>query len=723
MFKFQEEAISTFYGWKSGQLIPLHKWDAVDQHGRERGKSPRDGAWTSRSYENEDIYAAIAAGANLGFRMGPTDLILDFDPRNMTHTLHEALTILSDWAGFDLTNAPTVETGSKGLHVYVQVPAEWAGRKTRNESPDLPGVEFKRFGKQVVAAGSKHPNGEVYVALRGDLDAPPVVLPDSFLERIEVVTKSSDCDAVITTEKLSDMLSCLDPAEYADNDSWIQLAMSCHAATNGEGREEFVEWSVSDGQYAGEEENIRLRWDSFQAGGITAATLFKAVSDSGNAELLKEEPDAAFGAAEFTEQDQAILAAPPQFPAAVKGQDNDDLFEREKSGRPKRTLENTMKAISAMGITPSLNALSQEVSLDGDLTVAKKYFPEIGRSITDLTLHGLRRAMISDYMFEPSLQQVSEAISCLAMPHSFHPIKTYLDGLAWDGEDRITNFFAKYAESESNPYNTGVAEMMFRASVARIRSPGIKFDSMVILEGDQGCGKSSLIKVLGGDWTLEGLPSTSSIDNKDVVQAIQGHWLVEVEELAVMSKSDVESIKAFVSRTADKARFAYARESRQYPRQCIFIGTTNDAEYLLDSTGNRRFIPVEVCNVDLEGLRRDRDQIWAQAVQMWNSNPTEESLFLSRDLWATAGEQQELRRIADPIEFKLIGHLNRLEPEVDFLGQEELVFIAFGQVDGGNIQTKEMRRLGRAMQTIDGWTASRRRVDGRVQKGFKRVQK
>ena len=719
---YNADELILFYGSRSTNMIPLHAWDATDQHGRERGKSPRDGQWTSRSYESSDIDQAISEGRNIGFRMGPADLVLDFDPRNMDRSLEDAIAYLEDRFGFSLADAPTVTTGSGGLHIYMTLPQEYLGRKCRNEMAELPGVEHKCFGKQVVASGSKHPCGGMYTSTKGIMDS-PVLMPVAYLDAIEVVAKSSDCDATVSVERLGDMLACLDPSDYADNDTWIQLAMSCHAATGGEGREEFVEWSVSDGEYSGEEETIRMRWDSFQAGGITAATLFKAVSEAGGSELLRDEPEQAFGNAEFSDQDQAILAAPPRFAAPISGQDADDdgLFDREKSGRPKRTLENCMKAIEALGIEPSLNALSQEVSLGGDLSKARKYFPELGKSITDLTLHGLRRAIITDYMFEPSLQQVSEAISCLAVPHSFHPIKSYLADLEWDGEDRITDFFHRYAGGEKSAYAAGVAEMFFRASVARIKQPGIKFDSMVILEGAQGCGKSTLIKVLGGDWTLEGLPSTNSMDNKDVIQAIQGHWLVEVEELAVMSKSDVESIKAFVSRTTDKARFAYARESREYQRQCIFIGTTNDAEYLLDSTGNRRFIPVEVSSVALAELRRDRDQIWAQAVQLWLANPTVDSLFLKESLWAEAGEQQELRRISDPIEFKLVGHLRQMEPDVEFIGQEELVFVAFGKVDGSSIQTKDMRRLGRAMQTIEGWTAARRRVDGRVTKGFRRV--
>tara|TARA_R110002126_G_scaffold82537_2_gene202363 strand:- start:1575 stop:3749 length:2175 start_codon:yes stop_codon:yes gene_type:complete len=720
---FNADELVLFYGSRSTNMIPLHAWDAVDQHGRERGKSPRDGQWTSRSYVPADIDTAISEGRNIGFRMSPSDLVLDFDPRNMDRSLEDAIAYLEDRFGFSLADAPTVTTGSGGLHIYMELPQEFLGRKFRNEMPELPGVEHKCFGKQVVASGSKHPCGGMYTSTKGAMDS-PVFMPASYLEAIEVVAKSSDCDATVSNDRLSDMLACLDPADYADNDSWIQLAMSCHAATGGAGRSEFIEWSVSDGEYSGEEETIGMRWDSFQPGGITAATLFKAVSEAGGSELLRDEPDQAFGSAEFTEQDQAILSAPPRFSAPAQGEvvaDDDGLFEREKGGRPKRTLENCMKAIELIGLEPTLNALSQEVSLGGDLDRARKYFPEIGKSITDLTLHGLRRAIISDYSFEPSLQQISEAISCLAVPHSFHPIKTYLSDLVWDGEDRITDFFASYAGGEKSAYNAGVAEMFFRASVARIKEPGIKFDSMVILEGAQGCGKSTLIKVLGGDWTLEGLPSTNSMDNKDVIQAIQGHWLVEVEELAVMSKSDVESIKAFVSRTTDKARFAYAREAREYRRQCIFIGTTNDAEYLLDSTGNRRFIPVEVNSVALAELRKDRDQIWAQAVQLWLANPTVESLFLKESLWAEAGEQQELRRISDPIEFKLAGHLRQIEPEVDFIGQEELVFVAFGKVDGSSIQTKDMRRLGRAMQTLSGWTAARRREDGRVTKGFRRV--
>ena len=138
--------------------------------------------------------------------------------------------------------------------------------------------------------------------------------------------------------------------------------------------------------------------------------------------------------------------------------------------------------------------------------------------------------------------------------------------MVWDGVDRIGDYLTKFCGAPQNSYTSTVGENLLKAAVGRAMKPGIKYDTMVILEGIQGCGKSTMLKVLGGEWTLEGLPNKQDLNNKDVIQALQGYWIVEVEELAVMRKSDVDSLKAFLTRQTDKTRFAYAREAKEYKR-------------------------------------------------------------------------------------------------------------------------------------------------------------
>lgn len=706
----------TFYGVKSDQLVPLYKWDHIDDRGAHRGKSPRDKDWRNKKYEFNDISIAVDSGSNLGFRLSNKDLVVDMDPRNMEISLEEAVKYLVKTYNFpELVDAPTVITGSGGLHIYLQIPSAKVGKKLKNGLNDLPGVEFKGLGRQVVAVGSKHPNGEMYVLEPSSPTMEAVVeCPESLIaDLIRPIPTVSESDRDLTCEELAECLACLDPTDFSDHDKWVQLAMACHSATGGEGIEEFVEWSIQDEEYSDQSEVIRDRWVSFTSSGITARTLFKAVSDAGHPEVLRESAQKVFGAADLSEQDKKLIETVP---------DKTTLFDRAKSGEPKRTVDNTKKAIKALGIVPSRNAFNNENFITGDREILRKYFPNVLDSVDDDLLHGIRAAITREYDFEPSLTQASEALSALALLNQWHPIREYLDGLQWDGVDRISTFFTRYCGTELTPYSSEVAKLLLRACVARVTQPGIKYDTMVILEGRQGCGKSSLVSILGGEWALEGLPNKSDLNNKDVIQQIQGHWIIEVEELAVMRKSDVDSMKAFLTRTTDKARFAYAREAKEYPRQCVFIGTTNDDEYLLDSTGNRRFLPIEVEHIDLPGLIEDRNQIWAQASHQWKMNPSEKELILPEYLWEVAEREQAMRRVADPLEFKLEEYLSNVDEEIDFIAQSDIISPVLGKASS-DMSMYDMRRISRAIYSVDGWRSGRK-LEGDMQlKGFVRTTK
>jgi len=236
-------------------------------------------------------------------------------------------------------------------------------------------------------------------------------------------------------------------------------------------------------------------------------------------------------------------------------------------------------------------------------------------------------------------QILFRACHFIAHQHEFHPVKDYLNSLTWDNTPRIEKVLSKYLGVKENTYTEAVSKKMLCAAVARVFEPGIKFDYVPILEGKQGIGKSTFIKTLAGQWFGDNI---NSFKGKEAVEAMMGVWIVELSELEAFGKSEIEGIKSFISRTVDRARLAYGIHARQYPRRCVFIGTTNDVEYLKDDTGNRRFWPVkcEVDNINIKGLKRERDQLWAEAVTAYKNN---EPLFLSESEEAMATQEQELR--------------------------------------------------------------------------------
>ena len=197
-------------------------------------------------------------------------------------------------------------------------------------------------------------------------------------------------------------------------------------------------------------------------------------------------------------------------------------------------------------------------------------------------------------------------------------MKDWLATLKWDGTPRIEQWLTKTFGCALDAYHKAVGSKFLVAAVRRVRKPGCKFDYMLILEGDQGIGKSSAIAALfGADWTSDDLGA--SLTSKDAAIGLRGKWAVEFAEIEHLIRSEVETVKAFLSRGTDHYRPPYEKVSCDVPRQCVLVGTTNSEEYLRDSTGNRRIWPVKclsVGSVDLTWLTDNREQLWAEAAQM-----------------------------------------------------------------------------------------------------------
>lgn len=211
------------------------------------------------------------------------------------------------------------------------------------------------------------------------------------------------------------------------------------------------------------------------------------------------------------------------------------------------------------------------------------------------------------------------AVDIVGRKNSFHPVREYLTQQTWDGTERVERLFIDYLGSPDDAYHRNVARMMMIAAVTRVFEPGHKFDFAIILEGIQGKRKSTFISTLARNWFTE--LDGDFEDAKQMVEIMQGAWLLEIPELSGFQKADVRHIKAFISRTTDKVRLAYARRAQEYPRQCVFIGSTNDDRYLKDDTGGRRYWPVrcDVDEIDTDHLERTVDQLWAEALTLYRA--------------------------------------------------------------------------------------------------------
>ena len=228
------------------------------------------------------------------------------------------------------------------------------------------------------------------------------------------------------------------------------------------------------------------------------------------------------------------------------------------------------------------------------------------------------------------IDTIQRVLELIGTQRRFHPIKDWLEALPpWDRTPRIAGFFPAYYGARDSAFVRAVGKNFMIATVARIFSPGCKHDHVVVLEGAQGIGKSTSIQTLfGTEWATT---ARADISSKDFVSGILGFWAIELSELSSLRRSQVEAIKAVISATEDDVRLPYRRDTKRYPRQCVFIASTNENSYLQDRTGNRRFWPIRCSSVDLDGLARDREQLFAEALfrfragEDWWTVPVEEA--------------------------------------------------------------------------------------------------
>lgn len=272
----------------SGSLIPLHPWNKLIA-GKKRGGTPMHSGWNKKQYPVGSPEKWIRSGCNLGWRVGDTELVIDIDPRNFGDVPSQDLIVelLGAWDIDEVESSmPCVRTGGGGLHIYCSLPAGIVAAGLRATLKDIPGVDFKRLGGYVVAAGSRHVNGNAY---RWVNECPLPTLPAALVDKLKRPPPpdrdyKSGFGAFTGTQLEEIFLNKLDVADFSSNDCWEPLMMECHHATAGLGVEEFLRWSLEDSAYAGDESSIRTRWDSLHSvagGSRTAASLIWRLKTAG----------------------------------------------------------------------------------------------------------------------------------------------------------------------------------------------------------------------------------------------------------------------------------------------------------------------------------------------------------------------------------------------------------------------------------------------------------
>jgi putative DNA primase/helicase len=248
------------------------------------------------------------------------------------------------------------------------------------------------------------------------------------------------------------------------------------------------------------------------------------------------------------------------------------------------------------------NELSQQVCIDDN-------------EVDEASIIKVKAQMERHVADKVGTNELIEAMSVVAFENKVHPIRDYLRALKWDGENRVSGLFFEYFGAQNSEYTIAVSKSFLVSSVARIMQPGCQVDTMVVLEGAQGGFKSSsLIALFSPEWHSE---ATARLGDKDFFQNLRGKWVMEFGEMTHITRSDSTQIKQMLTMRTDNYRPSYARFNKDVPRQNIFAGTINEDAYLNDPTGARRYLPVLCGKIDIDAIKRDRDQFWAEALLMF----------------------------------------------------------------------------------------------------------
>lgn len=300
-----------------------------------------------------------------------------------------------------------------------------------------------------------------------------------------------------------------------------------------------------------------------------------------------------------------------------------------------------------------------------------------------------------------------------AYQRPFDPVKEYLDSLSWDEIPRVKLWLADAFGADESDYTDAAGRSWLISAVARTYRPGCQADHMMVLQGDQGLGKSQSMLALASDWGAE---LSFDSDPKDLNLSVHGPWIIEWSDLAGMSRKETAALKAFISRKIDYFRPPYGRSMQDFPRRCVFAGSTNETTYLTDSTGGRRYWPIKVSKADPSRVADIRDQLWAEAVQLYLAG---DKWWLDGELAAEATTRQEAVQVEDVWDDVVASWLATRPDSGGFRTTAELISDAL-QLPASAQGSGTARRLSAVMKRL-GWEASNERFGGRRQRGYRQV--
>ncbi len=450
----------------------------------------------------------------------------------------------------------------------------------------------------------------------------------------EPSTETKSRRQFVTQINLTELKDALKHLSSENRETWLKIGMALASTNHSAAFALWDEWSRVSDKY--DEEDQYRTWQSFreQSGKdhdnpVTLGTLYKLARDKGWSR------EAGWQSKLSTNAQGKPVAAPSNISLILR-------------------------------FTPAYKDLLRFDTFRHRVEYAESKYDEYGRSLPCHTWSDTDDGRLSDYLLSEHgmtvthLTHCTQAVENVAHDAEYDPITHWLDSLpAWDGIDRLESFFEDFCEVQKSAYASACGKSLFLSLVARAYEPGCQVDTVLVLQGPEGARKTSLCRLLGGPWYKA---ITLSFESKDLYTALRHCWLGELAELDSFARSGQARIKALITTMEDNYRPAYARNEVNQPRRTVFIGTTNDPAYLVDPHGARRFLPLPVKTINIEGVADALPQLYAEARERYKAG--ESWWEMSPEVEEQAQEARELAREFDPWEHQIAEWINKHPEEI-----------------------------------------------------------
>lgn len=563
-------------------------------------------------------------------------------------------------------------------------------------------IEFLANGQQFIAAGT-HPSGERYQWVDGLPWSIPTLTAEQFNSLWLSLSEFFGGDIVCTREnKIRDVSKNMgimndDITQYLDK-NWNVVGL-------GKSGERYIECPFADSHTTESNE--------------TATAYFPAGTggfDQGHFRCLHahciDKCDGDFlNAIGYRSQDFDVIPVP-------EGEKPLPAFKRDKSGKIEATINNVYLAVQRPDIC-QINIKFDQFRDEIMFTYADS---DQWQTFTDADYSRLRIGLEKGGFKQIGRELIRDIVLLVADENPFDSATEWLSRLEWDGVPRIKTFLSDYFNAESSEYTEAVSLYLWTALAGRVLKPGIKADMVPILVGDQGCGKSTGVAALSPSPEYFCEISLAEKD-EDLARKMRGRLVGEIGELRGLHTKELESIKAFITRTHENWIPKYREFATQFPRRLVFIGTTNQDEFLSDDTGNRRFLPVRVSKVNVDGIRQNREQLWAEAKKLFSDSGIQFSV--AEQLAAREHDQYMIKDVWQETVSKWLNEpdITTGEKPIDknYVRSGDVLRWAIG-LDPKNIGRREELRISKTLQSL-GYEKKVIRDKEKLFKAFAKIEK